>query len=167
MATAKKTLSRSRTLAPGQSSPAAEWFARLTVSGQLLLFGGVAGVVVAFLPLVSLSGSVVEFPAGAMVIDDWRGLASVVGYLAAIVLAVALYPAQGASRRNHLWAAVGVGTVLVLLGVWLFIAAARTGGFAYAEAGTLRTGLGAMLNLAAAGCVVLGAVWKARQERLV
>jgi len=168
MSTAKKVASRQKSFSPGQSSPAIQWFARLTVDGQLLLFGGVTGVIVAFFPLLSLSGSMLEFPARAMVIDDGRGLLSVICYLAAIVLAVVLYPADGAPQRNHTWAAVGVGAVLTLLSVWLFIAALRTGGgFQFGDTGTLRTGLGAILNLLTAGTVLTGALWKARQEKLV
>ena len=147
-------------------SPAVEWFTRLGVSGQFLLLGGAAGVIVAFFPLVSYSAKLIEFP-GVMVIDDWRGLLTVIGYLAAIVLAVVLYPVGGGAQRKHTWAALGLGGVLILVGVWLFLTAVRASGGLFAGDTSASVGLGAILNLVTAGAVLTGAIWKAREERLV
>ena len=36
-------------------SPTVEWFGRLELSGKLLLFGGLAGVIAAYFPLISVS----------------------------------------------------------------------------------------------------------------
>ena len=80
-------------------SPAQPWFARLGLSGKLLAIGGLAGIIVAFLPLISVSLQT-QNPGGvdpfgllrgrgganlptmnftmnvnetAMVVEDWRG----------------------------------------------------------------------------------------------
>ena len=63
-----------------------------------------------------------------------------------------------------------LGPLLVLLALWLLILAARTGGGVdMGDAGAVRTGLGigAILNLLAAGAVAAGAVMKAREEKLI
>jgi hypothetical protein len=156
----------------GHGSPAAEWFSRLGLSGKLLLFGGAAGVVCAFLPLVSVSVDFgpIQGSDSAMVLDDWRGVVGLLGYLAAIVLSILLYSAARRPDRNLCWAAAGVGGLLVLLALWLLILAVRTGGGVdMGDAGAVRTGLGigAILNLLAAGAVAAGAVMKAREEKLI
>jgi hypothetical protein len=157
---------------PRSGSPAAEWFARLGLGGKLLLFGAAAGVIATFLPLLSVSVNLGPFQGSqsAMVLDDWRGIVCLLGYLAAVALAVLLYPATRRPDRNVAWAAVGVGTMLVLLALWLLILAARSGsGVGLGDAGAARVsiGIGAILNLLTAGTVAAGAVIKAREERLI
>jgi hypothetical protein len=139
---------------PTPSDPRA-WFARLGLSGQLLFFGGIAGVIAAFLPLISLG------PLGSfgMVVQMWQGTICLLGYLATIAFAFLLYQPGGvkAEMKPLVWVAVGVAGLVALLSLWLLLVVLRVIQIA---------GIGAFVNFLAAGAVAAGAVLKARDEKL-
>jgi hypothetical protein len=172
-------------------APTQPWFARLGISGKLMAIGAVAGIIVAFLPLASVSIEL-QGPGGAnvfgipgfqgganqpfmrtnntvMVVDNWRGKIGLVGYLAALVLAFALYPPNGLRQKELCWAAVGVGLLSVVLAIWLLILALDTGGANLMGMGMVKTtvGIGALLNVVAGAVVAAGGFLKARQETLI
>src|SRR5438105_1001673 len=114
---------------PGQlPSSAQAWFARLGLSGKLLAIGGLCGIIVAFLPVVSVS---VQMPGGAavnpfgmqgnpaginvsgmslsktvIVAENWRGMLCLACYVASLVLALVLYPPGGLSQKSLVWGAL-------------------------------------------------------------
>jgi hypothetical protein len=85
---------------------ARHWLVQLCLqlgpSGIFLAIGGLAGFVVAFLPLKSATAAF--FGQGGfgstMVIEDWRGMVGLVGYGGALVLAVMLFPARGLPAKG-------------------------------------------------------------------
>src|SRR6476660_2569364 len=90
---------------PGPA-PRQLWLARLGRSGMFLALGGLAGIISAFLPLMFASiqeqgsdGGVVIHNTTVQVDQSWQGMLSLVAYLAALLGAVVLYPAQGAAQR--------------------------------------------------------------------
>src|ERR1700723_3348778 len=118
-------------LAPSPT-PFQAWLARLGLSGKLLAIGGLVGVIAVFLPLLSMSLQL-QLPTGrsgvslpgvstsqsVMVLRDWRGVICLLGYLAALALAVVLYPPNGLGQKALGWAGVGVGALITLLALWL------------------------------------------------
>jgi hypothetical protein len=104
-----------------------------------------------------------------MVVDNWRGKLSLLGYLAALAFAWLLYPPGRSPAKQFTWASTGVGIVLVLLGLWLLIdtVRSRSGGdmMGFASA-SVTPGVGSFLNLAAAAAVAVAAMMKGREERL-
>lgn len=151
----------------------AGWVARSGWSGKLFLAGGLLGLVAAFLPLVSFSmqmmGGFMSGHQTLMVVDDWRGKASLLGFLAAMAFAVLLYPPGRSPARPLVWAGLAVGVALALLGIDLLIGTLRSRNdmslFGMASGG-VTPGIGAYVNLAAAAVVAVGAVLRGREERL-
>jgi hypothetical protein len=170
-----------------QLQPLQAWLARLGLSGKLLAIGGLVGVIAVFLPLLSMSvqtqslGGASPFGGRAgvslpevssstsvMVLRDWRGVLCLVGYLAALALAVVLYLPNGLAQKGLGWAGVGVGAFIALLALWLLILALNgssslTG---FGASFKISIGVGAILNLLAAAAVAAGGVLKAREEKL-
>jgi hypothetical protein len=150
-----------------------------------------AGIIVAFLPLVSVSiqmrGPGGADPLGmlgglggggqtgvsvsktAMVIDDWRGKVGLVGYLAALVFAFVLYPPEGLGQKALAWVGVGIGVLVAVLAIWLLVLALDTGGANLMGMGSVKAsaGFGAFLNVVAGGVVAAGGFLKAREEKLI
>jgi hypothetical protein len=166
-------------------------FARLGLSGNLLLIGGLAGIVVAFLPLVSVSLQM-QGPGGAdlfgmlggrggggqpavsvtkttMVLEDWRGKVGLVGYLVALIFAFVLYPPNGLGQKALSWVAVGAGLLAAVLAIWLLVLALDTGRADLFGMGSVKatTGFGAFLNVVTGLMVVAGGFLKAREEKLI
>ncbi len=133
-----------------RSSPrsAPSWFGALGLSGKLLSLGGLAGLVVAFFPLVSVSvqlggpggGNVFEMAQvmgggnqaamsvkTVLVAEDWRGKLGLAGYLVAIVLALVLYPPNGLGQKALCWIGVGTGLLVAVLAIWALASALSTG----------------------------------------
>ena len=151
--------------------PSRPWFDRLGLSGKLLAFGAVAGIVVAFLPLVSVSFDM-NFLKGnrtAMVVEDWRGKVCLATYLGALVLAFVLYPPHGLSQKALCWVGVVAGLVVTVLAVWLLFLAIDAATDNLMGLGKIRAsvGVGAVLNVVAAGVVTAGGFLKAREEKLI
>jgi len=102
------------------------FLARLGLSGNLLVFGGLAGIVTCFLPVLSISIEPVLGPRETktiQAIDDWRGVICLIGYFALVVIAILLYPASGFPNKNLCGVAIGIGMLVFLLAVWLLIVA--------------------------------------------
>jgi hypothetical protein len=171
-----------------QVPPLQAWLARLGLSGKILAIGGLVGLIAVFLPLLSMSIQM-QIPGGThlaggkgavnlpgvsssqsvMVIQDWRGVLCMVGYVAAIALAFVLYPPNGLGQKALGWAGVGVGGVIALLALWLLILAlngssALTG---FGSSFQVSVGIGAILNLLAGAAVAAGGFLKAREEKLI
>jgi hypothetical protein len=167
--------------------PLQAWLARLGLSGKILAIGGLVGVIAVFLPLLSMSfqmqtpggtnlfggkGAVnVNLPAvsssqSVMVIQDWKGVLCLLGYLASLALAFVLYPPNGLAQKALGWAGVGVGGFITLLALWLLMQALNgssgMGGFGF----QVSVGIGAILNLLAGAAVAAGGFLKAREEKL-
>jgi hypothetical protein len=158
------------------------------VSGKLLAIGGLVGVLAVFLPLLSVS---IQMPASGgasvlggkggvnlstvglsqsvMVVKDWRGVICLVGYLAALALSYVLYLPNGLGQKALGWAGAGVGALLALIALWLFVSA-LSGSSSLSGFGAMfqvSVGMGAILNLLAAAAVAAGGVLKAREEKLI
>jgi hypothetical protein len=174
------------TLPAPQPTPLQAWLARLGLSGKLLAVGGLVGVIAVFLPLLSMS---MEMPSGAnafggkgsvnfaaaglnksvLVVENWRGVICLVGYLAALALTYVLYLPNGLSQKALGWAGAGVGALIALLAVWL-LALAFSGSSSMSGFGAslrVSVGVGAILNLLAAAAVAVGGFVKAREEKLI
>ena len=168
-----------------QLQPLQAWLARLGLSGKLLAIGGLVGVIAVFLPLLSMSFQMqtpggtnlfggkgaVQLPAvsssqSVMVIQDWKGVLCLLGYLASLALAFVLYPPNGLAQKALGWAGVGVGGFITLLALWLLMQALNgssgMGGFGF----QVSVGIGAILNLLAGAAVAAGGFLKAREEKL-
>jgi hypothetical protein len=175
-------------LAPAPTQPL---FARLGLSGKLLLIGGLAGIIVAFLPLVSVSLQM-QIPGGGdpfgmlgglggggqpamsvtktvMVFEDWRGKVGLVGYLVALIFAFVLYPPNGLRHKALSWAAVGAGLLAAGLAIWLLVLALDTGRADLFWIGSVKAtpGIGAFLNVMTGLMVVAGGFLKVREEKLI
>ena len=167
--------------------PQQPWFARLGLSGKLLLLGGVVGLIAVFLPLITVSVQMGGDPFGLLggqrgggqptlnlsnsvkVVENWRGTVGMVGYLAAIVLSFVLYPPQGLAQKELTWAALGVGLLTAVLAVWLLILASDTGGADFMGMGSVKAslGVGAFINVLAGAAVTVAGFLKAREEKLI
>jgi hypothetical protein len=168
--------------------PLQAWLARLGLSGKLLAIGGLVGVIAVFLPLVSMSIQMptpgganvfggkggVNIPAVGMnqsvlVVQDWRGVICLVGYLAALALTYVLYLPNGLRQKPLGWAGAGVGALIALLAFWLLVGALSGGSSLSGFGASLRVsvGIGAILNLLAAAAVAAGGFLKAREEKLI
>jgi hypothetical protein len=176
-------------------SPAPEqmqqWFARLGLSGKLLAIGGLGGIIVAFLPLVSTSVAM-PGPGGAnpfgmpgnmgganqlvmsinktvAIVEDWRGKICLAAYLAAVVFAFVLYPPNGLRDKALCWGGVGGGLVAVVLAIWLLVLALDTGSADLMGMGIVKAsvGIGAFLNVLAGAAVAIGGFLKAQEEKLI
>jgi hypothetical protein len=159
--------------------------ARLGLSGMLLAVGGIVGIIVTFLPLASESVSVeVQNPMfgqlGAIgarsetvkVVDNWRGIICLIGYIAAVILAFVLYPPLGLRQKALSWAAVGAGLVTAVFAIWLLIWVLRAAGggadvMGISVKSAVTVGVGAALNVLTALVVTAGGFLKAREERLI
>jgi hypothetical protein len=174
------------------AAPTQPWFARSGLSGKLLAIGGLAGIVSAFLPLVSLSVAV-QGPGGdnpfgmfggvkidgnqlamgihntAKVVDNWRGKAGLAGYLAAVVFAFVLYPPQGLGQKALAWAGVGIGLAVLVLAIWLLVLALDSGNVNLMGLviGNATVGIGAYINVVAGALAAAGGFLKAREEKLI
>jgi hypothetical protein len=158
---------------------------------MLLAIGALAGIIVGFLPLVSVSVQL-QAPGGdnmfqipgfeaqfnqplvatrntVLVVGNWRGTLGLIGYIAALVLAFVLYPPTGLGQKNLCWITVGVGILNVVLAIWLLVLALDAGHANLFGMGSVNAtiGIGAILNVLAAAAVTAGAFLKARQERLI
>jgi hypothetical protein len=149
------------------------WPKRAGTSGKLLAGGAALGVIAAFLPLASVSmdmmGGMMKGGGTVMVIDNWRGVTTLLGSLACGAFAFLLYPPARSPAKNLCWAAVGVGVVVALLALWLLILAMRMGGGAdMMGMATMKSsmGIGGVVNLVAGAGMAAGAILKGRDERL-
>lgn len=158
--------------------------ARLGTSGKVLALGAMVGVVAMFLPLVSFSVEMKglggqDNPLGKMmgnlgashspkVVDDWRGVVCLLGYIGAIILIFVLYPPKELQPKTLAWAGLGMGILLVLMALWLlFLAMDSKGADMGLGAFKVSIGFGGILNLLAAAAVSAGGFLKAREEKLV
>jgi hypothetical protein len=142
-----------------------------------LALGGLAGIISAFLPLMFVSfqtqgpdpGVVIYHNAGVQVDQSWQGMLSLVVYLAALVGAVVLYPAQGSAKRALVWAGLGAGLLVAVLALWLLLLAFGMGAGNLTGVGStsVTPGVGAFLNAAAAVLIAAGGFLKAREEKLI
>jgi hypothetical protein len=160
-----------------QRQPLQAWLQRSGLSGKILAIGGLAGVIAVFLPLISMSmelptlggkGAInlpgVSSSHSVMVVQDFRGVFCLLGYLAAVALAVVLYPPNGLSQKALGWAGVGVGAFISLLALWLLVGALGGSGAVFGF--KISVGIGAILNLFAGAAVAAGGFLKAREEKL-
>jgi hypothetical protein len=168
--------------------PLQAWLARLGLSGKFLAIGGLVGVVAVFLPLLSMSIQMpslgganvlggkggVNIPAvgisqSVLVVQNWRGVICLVGYLSALALTYVLYLPTGLRQKSLCWAGAGVGVLIALLAFWLLISAVSGGSSLSGFGASLQVsvGIGAILNLLAAAAVAAGGFLKAREEKLV
>jgi hypothetical protein len=166
--------------------PLQAWLARLGLSGKLLAIGGLVGIVVVFLPLVSVSMQMpsglnglggkggVNIPAvgvnqSVLVIQDFRGVICLLGYLGALALTYVLYQPNGLSQKALGWAGAGVGALITLLALWLLVGAFSGSSSLSGFGASFRVsvGIGAIFNLLAAAVVAAGGVLKAREEKLI
>jgi hypothetical protein len=172
---------------PEAPSPLAAWFARLGLSGKVLTFAALAGIIAVFLPLLTVSMSVqMPMPGlkinqigasqpglsnskSTMVVEDWRGQIALVGYIAALVLAFVLYPPKGLGQKALCWAGLGAGALVALLALWALIVVLNAGSNDLMGMAMLKIspGIGAFLNLAAGIGVAVGAFLKTREEKLI
>lgn len=166
------------------------WFSRLGLSGMLLLFGGVAGLISMALPLISVSmemgsgmGNAMEMLGGkaagmgmnfnvsksVKVIENWRGVICLLGYLGAIVLSFVLFQVKPVNPRTLFWSGLAVGGLITLFAVWLLILSMDTGKIGAQGVGMIKAsmGLGVFLNLLAGLAVLAGGFMKAKEEKLV
>ncbi len=177
-----------------EQAPTQPWFARLGLSGKLMAIGGLAGIIVAFLPFMSVSvqmegaGDPFGMLGGrgggnqptisitsmsvnetAMVVENWRGMVGLVGYLAAFVLAFVLYPPNGLGQKALCWRGVGVGLLVAVLAIWLLVLALDTGSADLMGMGSVKSTvrIGAFLNVLTGVAVVAGGFLKAREEKLI
>jgi hypothetical protein len=163
-------------LPPSEPFSFGQWWNRLGLSGRLMLVGAALGVVSCLLPATSstVSGSLGQLAAiqgsrSVLVVEDWRGVIGLLGFVATIVLCFLLYGARGPGNRALYWAPVGIGAALMLLSVLLVVAVLRvsqTAGFAGVAEIKISPGIGAFAYLITAAVVTAGAVVKAREERL-
>ncbi len=179
---ASEQVSSSVLASTSQVRPLQAWLARLGMSGKLLAAGGLVGVIAVFLPLVSMS---FQSPTGAnpfvgkngvnlpgfstsqsvMVLRDFRGVLCLFGYVAALALAYVLYQPKELGPKALGWAGLGVGGFIALLALWLLLGAfSGSGGLMGFQ---ISVGIGALLNLVAAGTVAAGGFLKAREEKLI
>jgi hypothetical protein len=167
-----------------QAQPFQAWLIRLGLSGKLLAIGGLVGVIAVFLPLVTIQmqapgGNVFGGRGGfnapgfsmsqtIIVVRDFRGMICLAGYVAALALVYVLYAPTGLSTKSLGWAGVGVGGVVALLALWLFLGTLSGSGSLGGFGGglSISLGFGAILNLLAAAAVAAGGVLKAREEKL-
>ena len=155
---------------------------RVALSGKVLAVGGLVGAVAVFLPLISMSMQMptlgghmfgkagVNLPGvstsnSVMVVQDFRGVLCLMGYLAALALAFVLYPPNGLGQKNLGWAGLGVGAFITLLALWLLVGA--LGGSGAMMGLKISVGIGAILNLLAGATVAAGGFLKAREEHLI
>jgi len=180
MATDQVTNTTSAPAVPGLQA----WLARLGISGKLMAIGGLVGVLAVFLPLLSMSVQMPGIEGGhgfgrtsiqingvstsqsVQVIENWRGVICLIGYIAALALAYALYLPNGLAQKSFYWAGAGTGAVVALLAVWLLILASN-GSSNMAGLFKVSVGFGAILNVLAAGAVAAGGFLKAREEKLI
>jgi len=159
-------------VSPGTApSSAGEWFARLGISGKVLLIAAAFGVLSCFLPLMTMSIQTFgqQISKSALVINDWRGVVALLGYAGVIGLTFLLYPAGRAPEKGLAWAALGVGGFVALMTLWLLILALNSGasfGFGGFGGAKVSAGIGAFLNVLAGLAVAGGGVLKAREEKL-
>jgi hypothetical protein len=169
-------------------APLQAWLARLGLSGKVLAAGGLVGVLAVFLPLLSVSmelpslggAKVLGGKGGAnlpslgvsrsvLVVQDWRGVICLLGYVAALALTFVLYRPDGLAQKSLNWAGAGVGALVTLLALWLLVGAVSGASSLSGFGASLRVsvGIGAILNLLAAAAVTAGGVLKAREEQLI
>jgi hypothetical protein len=141
------------------------------LSGKLLAFGGAAGIVATFLPLVSVSIEMMGMSArqSVSVAGDWRGKLCLAGYLAAVVLSFVLYPPGGLAQKPLAWSGLATGLAVAVLAVWLVVLALDSGSTSMMGMGSARAsaGVGALLNVLTAAAVAAGGFLKAREEKLI
>jgi hypothetical protein len=137
------------------------------------------GVIATFLPLASVSVSVMgmtQSASGGMPVRDWRGAIDLVCYLAAIGITVAFMIGSRTAFRGLAGGAIAVGAVAVLMAVLLLVATISSASASVSGSvpglgnlgvsGGSSPAIGTILNLLAAIGVAVGAVLKARQEKL-
>jgi hypothetical protein len=160
------------------------WLLRLGLSGKLLAIGGLVGLIAVFLPLVTMTMSLqlpgggnpfggkggVNIPAvssshSVLVIQDFRGILCLLGYVAALALAFVLYQPNGLREKALGWAGLGVGAFITLLALWMLLAALNGSGSLMGF--QISVGFGAFFNLLASAAVATGGFLKAREEGLI
>jgi hypothetical protein len=149
--------------------------ARLGVGGLVIAIGAAVGIVACFLPLRSVSFSafgISQSSSGDKPINDWRGVLGLLCYLAAIVLVVLLAVGSRAATKGFCWGAIGVGAAALLFALLLLSFTTSSGtthisGMVQLDvSGGSSPAAGTILNLVAAVVVAVGAVLKAREEKL-
>jgi hypothetical protein len=148
------------------------------IGGLVMGIAAVIGIIACFLPLVSFSVSafgINQSATGGMPIKDWRGTIGFLCYLAAVGITIGFLVGNRSLFKGLCWGAIGVGALAVLMAILLLVAtmsSAQTSvsgglpGFNLGVSGGSSPAIGAILNLLAAIGVGVGAVLKARQERL-
>jgi hypothetical protein len=153
-----------------------QWFARLGISGKLLLFGAVAGIISCMLPAftVSVSGGFAAIGGGnvrrsTLVVEDWRGIVGLLGFVGAILFCFLLYSPKGLPNKALAWVPIGIGVVVVLMSLLLLMAALRgsqSAGIPGVAEISASPGIGSFLYLITAIAITAGGVLKAKEERL-
>jgi hypothetical protein len=163
----------------GSATGSAPWFARLGTSGKLLAIGSVVGAFAVFLPLARVTvqmnapGVTIEmrgvqgtqpfpFPGAiedsAKVVKTWQGQVCLLGYVAALVLSFMLYPPGGLTQKQLVWAAVGIGALVLALAFWVVVLVTSSTDQNMMGMGGIKTspGVGGFINLLAAAAVAAG-----------
>jgi hypothetical protein len=165
---------------------AGSWWQRSGISGKLLFFGGIAGVLFTFFPAVSatVSTKFSSESARELVLASLPGLLGLVAYITCIVYAFRLYPATPAPiSRKRLMPVLICGGGVVLMALWILISALTAESRIMAEVKAKFTsaglgeladmvkistsvGMGAYLIFFSALAVAAGAGLKAKEEEL-
>jgi hypothetical protein len=129
-------------------NPFVEWFTGLGITGKMVLFGSIIGIIAAFMTLGRGDESV-------RLVQDWRGVLSLLAYFAAGCLSVLLYlPGGHPQQRNMSRALLAAGVLVAVFAAWLALSNWKAGPVTLC------------LNLIAAGAVAIGALFKAFDERI-
>jgi hypothetical protein len=155
------------------AQPLAAWFARLGLSGRILGIAALLGIIAAFLPAMTIDAPALKglskaTPSlgSAMVVDDWRGKISLLGFAGALVLVFVLYPAGGLAQKSLCWVGVGLGALVALLGLWLLVTVLNGPDLAFLGV-KFSPGIGLFVSLFAGIGVAVGAFFKVREEKLI
>ena len=137
-------------LSPPGKSPFAVWMEKSGTSGKVLMASAGLGVISLFLPAISLG------PFGSVAcIEGWHGKLGLLCYIAVGVLTLLVYQKAPPQNRGLLYAVLGVVGGAALMALLLLFDVMR-----------LSPGIGVILNLIAAGGAVVGAILKAKEDRL-
>jgi hypothetical protein len=126
-------------------SPISVWLQRSGLPGKLLAFGGLGGILILLIYLISYRGGL-----------TWHGFLALIAYIGCVVAAWFLYQSQAESqRKTWLYVALASAGVAGLFGLWLLILGLQW---------VLTFGI--LVNFVAAVAVVLGAVLEAKAQKL-
>jgi hypothetical protein len=126
------------------------------------VFGGVAGVIVGFLPLETVNVFRSEWT--MLVLESRGGQFALLGYVGALVFSVLLYPSNRRPRKSLCWGGLAAGALCVLAALEQLLDRVLVVSL-FNGPSQLRIGVGAYLNVLAAAAVAVGACLKAREEK--